>query len=248
MERENNQRDERAKLFFKRLLFQLRLSKRTIQKMIVSLFFFIMLETVGNFLLFCQIHFERYIMDPQKRTISNQLFSGLCIATITHNLLVVPGCFIRLNGLIDEHISYLWLIFGITGFLLYAILTITEMTIIKFIYIQSYHKIAILNEYFISSLLEKFNIFFVSLCLFVRFYLKADTSNGKLQNTVKMWSSWFPVIFCIGLISTFSLMIFIIKKKSLNRTHPDIEMGNLPTTNEAQNPQIQNQDFQFQSY
>ena len=35
--------------------------------------FLVMLETVGNFLLYCIIVYEKYGMDTQKRTLTNQL-------------------------------------------------------------------------------------------------------------------------------------------------------------------------------
>ena len=54
---------------------------------IVSL---IMLETLGNFLLFCMIWYEKYGMDSKKRTISNQLMSRMIIVLILFNLLMMP--------------------------------------------------------------------------------------------------------------------------------------------------------------
>ena len=54
---------------------------------IVSL---IMLETLGNFLLFCMIWFEKYGMDSKKRTISNQLMSRMIIVLILFNTIMMP--------------------------------------------------------------------------------------------------------------------------------------------------------------
>ena len=54
---------------------------------IVSL---IVLETLGNFLLFCMIWYEKYGMDSKKRTISNQLMSRMIIVLILFNLLMMP--------------------------------------------------------------------------------------------------------------------------------------------------------------
>ena len=47
-------------------------------------------ETLGTFLLICMIIYEKYGMDPQKRTVSNQLLSNNCVMWIVHNLLVMP--------------------------------------------------------------------------------------------------------------------------------------------------------------
>ena len=51
---------------------------------------FLIAETLGTFLLICMIIYEKYGMDPQKRTVSNQLLSNNCIMWIVHNLLVMP--------------------------------------------------------------------------------------------------------------------------------------------------------------
>ncbi len=51
---------------------------------------FLIAEFLGTFLLICMIIYEKYGMDPQKRTVSNQLLSNNCIMWIVHNLLVMP--------------------------------------------------------------------------------------------------------------------------------------------------------------
>ena len=50
----------------------------------------LLLETVGNRLLLALIFYEKFGMDPQKRTLVNQLFSLLCIALIFMNLVGIP--------------------------------------------------------------------------------------------------------------------------------------------------------------
>ena len=50
----------------------------------------ILLETLGNFLLFCIIFYEKYGMDTQKRTVTNQLFSGMIFVQIISNIFVIP--------------------------------------------------------------------------------------------------------------------------------------------------------------
>ena len=54
---------------------------------IVSL---IMLETLGNFLMFCMIWYEKYGMDSKKRTISNQLMSRMLLVVILFNISMMP--------------------------------------------------------------------------------------------------------------------------------------------------------------
>ena len=50
----------------------------------------IMLEILGNFLLFSLILYEKYGMDAQKRTVTNQLLSSMCFAQILCNIFIMP--------------------------------------------------------------------------------------------------------------------------------------------------------------
>ena len=51
---------------------------------------FVILETLGNFLLLSMIIYEKYGMDPQKRTVSNQLLSNNCVMWLIYNLSIMP--------------------------------------------------------------------------------------------------------------------------------------------------------------
>ena len=52
--------------------------------------FLVMLETVGNFLLYCIIVYEKYGMDTQKRTLTNQLLSMMILVQIFFNIFIIP--------------------------------------------------------------------------------------------------------------------------------------------------------------
>ena len=59
----------------------------------LTVFYFVLLvilETFGNFLLFCLIWYEKYGMDSQKRTVTNQLLSSMCMAAIFHSTFITP--------------------------------------------------------------------------------------------------------------------------------------------------------------
>ena len=58
-------------------------------KIFFGILFFVV-ETLGNFLLFCLIIYEKYGMDGQKRTATNQLLSGLCCSVIFFNVGILP--------------------------------------------------------------------------------------------------------------------------------------------------------------
>ena len=52
--------------------------------------FLIILEIPGNFFLYCIIVYEKYCMDPQKRTLTNQLLSMMLLAQIALNVSIMP--------------------------------------------------------------------------------------------------------------------------------------------------------------
>ena len=56
----------------------------------IYIFLLVLHETLGNFLLFCLIWYEKYGMDSQKRTVTNQLLSSMCMAQILHNIFIMP--------------------------------------------------------------------------------------------------------------------------------------------------------------
>ena len=61
--------------------------------LLVQIFFgilFFVVETLGNFLLFCIITYEKYGMDAQKRTATNQLLNSLCGSVILFNIGILP--------------------------------------------------------------------------------------------------------------------------------------------------------------
>ena len=64
---------------------------------------FIILETMGNFLLFCMIIYEKYGMDSQKRNVANQLLSSICFSRIIHNIIVIP--FFTMERIFLYHLS-----------------------------------------------------------------------------------------------------------------------------------------------
>ena len=63
-----------------------------------------MLETLGNFLLFCMIWYEKYGMDSKKRTISNQLMSRMIIVLILFNIIMMPIIMLsQIFGVLSEY-------------------------------------------------------------------------------------------------------------------------------------------------
>ena len=64
---------------------------RSTAKMIVLyVFLFLIVEIPGNLLLLSMISYEKYGMDSQKRTVTNQLLSSICVSFMIQNIIVVP--------------------------------------------------------------------------------------------------------------------------------------------------------------
>ena len=67
----------------------------SVQMQALYIMMFLILESVGNFLLFCMITYEKYGMDSQKRTVTNQLLSNLCFCVILYNVFIMPTVLIH---------------------------------------------------------------------------------------------------------------------------------------------------------
>ena len=50
----------------------------------------LIMETFGNYLLFCMVWYEKFGMDSKKRTITNQLLSRMILALIFFNIFFMP--------------------------------------------------------------------------------------------------------------------------------------------------------------
>ena len=50
----------------------------------------LLMETFGNYLLFCMVWYETFGMDSKKRTITNQLLSRMILALIIFNISIMP--------------------------------------------------------------------------------------------------------------------------------------------------------------
>ena len=79
-------------------LFDKKIEKNMIQvgmglKLLFGILFLIM-ETLGNYLLFCMVWYETFGMDSKKRTITNQLLSRMLFALIFFNIFFMPLQFV----------------------------------------------------------------------------------------------------------------------------------------------------------
>ena len=59
--------------------------------LILLVILLLILETLGNFLLICMIHYEKYGMDSKKRTITNMLLSRMIFVQILYNIFSIQS-------------------------------------------------------------------------------------------------------------------------------------------------------------
>ena len=72
--------------------FKKKISKEIASPGVITLYVLLLLmsESLGNFLLYCIIWYEKYGMDSQKRTVTNQLLSRLTFVQILFNIFILP--------------------------------------------------------------------------------------------------------------------------------------------------------------
>ena len=76
----------------------------------VNMFFGILLlilETLGNYLLFCMVWYEKFGMDSKKRTITNQLLTRMLLVLIFFNIFFMPLYFVGILIPLSEYFKEL---------------------------------------------------------------------------------------------------------------------------------------------
>ena len=68
----------------------------------------LILETLGNYLLFCMVWYEKNGMDSKKRTITNQLLTRMVLALILFNISFMPLYFAGILIPLSEYFKALY--------------------------------------------------------------------------------------------------------------------------------------------
>ena len=132
------------------------------------------------------------------------LLSSVCYFLILHNLIAISISTIdQLSGFqlgknidLNSHqmrdqskiLPFTGIVFGIIYYYLeiicitYIILTLTEMTILKVIYIYKFSRIAALDEYFLTRIIIFFNFVFITIFNTIRLALKEHETNPAFTN------------------------------------------------------------------
>jgi hypothetical protein len=138
-------------------------------------------ELIGNGLLAIVIMYEKFGMDSQKRTTINQLVSKVCWISMMTNLTVFPFVVIQtLFGPQSQLVGY-WLITGTTLHILANMFTLTEMMMLKCLYLFVWPRMVKLDDTFAAKFLVQWNVMISSLCTFSRLYLSDYHTNPHFQ-------------------------------------------------------------------
>ena len=66
----------------------------------------LIMETIGNYLLFCMVWYEKFGMDSKKRTITNQLLSRMILALIIFNICIMSMQYVGFWISLSEYIYF----------------------------------------------------------------------------------------------------------------------------------------------
>ena len=126
---------------------------KTTLSVFIIVVFGIFLEVVSNGLLYGIFIYEKYGVDSQRRTMTNMFLSQICIACIFLNILAHPfwlyGIYLSPNG-IGYNLS-LWTIFLMGSLYGFIIFCMTEIMILKCLYLTNWPMMALLDDNFFAT-------------------------------------------------------------------------------------------------
>jgi hypothetical protein len=128
-------------------------------------------EIIGNGLLVVIIMYEKFGMDPQKRTTINQLLSKVCCMLIMTNLTIFP--FMVFRTLFGPHSELVGsCIYHAMSFSrAYHVFTLTEMMILKCLYLFYWPRMAMLDDTLVAQFIGRWNLMISSLSIFTQLYI-----------------------------------------------------------------------------
>lgn len=138
---------------------------------------FIIAETAGNFFLLALILFEKYGMDPQKRTMSNQILSSICACFIFFNLVMYPIWFVYRIHYFDIVWIKIFVVYGLGALGGFVSFSLAEMVLVRLFYIFCFSKTTIINENFATLVLTMFKLTFVLMAVVIKLILREYSSN-----------------------------------------------------------------------
>ena len=148
-----------------------------------GVFWLLCLEIIGNGCLFATFAYERFGMDPQKRTVINQLLSQCCWTIMIFNITSFPVIiFRRLLGPLNSKIAA-WFFLNGRIFISMISLLLSELMILKSLYICKWSIMAMKDDNLISKIIFRINILLSSL-LTLQATMLDDTTCNFLEKTL----------------------------------------------------------------
>ena len=176
-----------CQVLFETFDFELFLDKVHIGRNLIDwtwgIFWLLSIEIIGNGCLFATQAYERFGMDPQKRTVLNQLLSQCCWTIMIFNTTSFPVIiFRRLLGPLNSKIAA-WFLLNGRIFVSMISLLLSEMMILKSMYICRWSIMAMKDDNLISKVVLRINILLSSLITLQVTMLDDDTCN-PIENTI----------------------------------------------------------------
>ena len=156
---------------------------KTIFTVFINIIFGTLLEVVSNGLLYGIFIYEKYGVDSQRRTMTNMFLSQICIACIFLNILAHPfwlyGIYLSPNG-IGYNLS-LWTIFLMGSLYGFIIFCMTEIMILKCLYLTKWPMMALLNDNYLVTFVGLSNIMICILISSIRLGMGEFVSSVMFQ-------------------------------------------------------------------
>ena len=165
-----------------------------------GIFWLLCLEIIGNGCLFATFAYERFGMDPQKRTVINQLLSQCCWTIMIFNITSFPVIiFRRLLGPLNSKIGA-WFFLNGRMFISMISLLLSELMILKCMYIWKWSIMAMKDDNLISKIILRINILLSSLITLQATMLDDTTCNSIEQSLTGRYEMQLPTQICTNSI------------------------------------------------
>ena len=161
-----------------------------------GIFWLLFIEIIGNGCLFTTFAYERFGMDPQKRTVINQLLSQCCWIIIFFNITSFPIVIARrLFGPITPAFA-IWFVINIRLYLCMISLSLSELIILKSMYVCKWSVMAMKDDNFISSIILRTNVLLSSLMTFQTVMLDDGTCTPIYKGLSNEHNFQLPTKIC----------------------------------------------------
>ena len=180
---------------YEQFLTKVHIGKNLIE-WIWGIFWLLCIEIIGNGCLFATFAYERFGMDPQKRTIINQLLSQCCWTIMIFNITSFPVIILRrLLGPLNSKIAA-WFLLNGRIFISMISLSLSELMILKSLYIYKWSMMAMKDDNLISKIILRINILLSSLITLQTTMLDDTTCNSIEKSITGRYQMHSPTQIC----------------------------------------------------